>query len=203
MYLSSYRVNVIPEHGNDVSSSRWWEVLSPYIGNSREVLLCPDAREPRAGSRPPDGGWALVTHGTALAAWQSVTIRADRPGGARIRNDYLGSYGLNVWVYHHGYPNMQRLFIRMPSSRASRVPLLGDCLDAWAAPTDGDAVPQNLIEREKGANGGIAAYCINRHQMAVNIVFLDGHAERVLLADLWQQMWTESFVPRSVVVPAP
>ena len=44
--------------------------------------------------------------------------------------------------------------------------------------------------------------CIDRHRNAVNIVFLDGHAEPVSLADLWLQQWSAAFVPTTVVVPA-
>jgi prepilin-type processing-associated H-X9-DG protein len=42
---------------------------------------------------------------------------------------------------------------------------------------------------------------MKRHGEAVNIVFLDGHAETLQLADLWQLKWSNKFKPRSVNTP--
>jgi prepilin-type processing-associated H-X9-DG protein len=44
-------------------------------------------------------------------------------------------------------------------------------------------------------------FCLDRHERAVNLVFLDGHAERVPLAQLWKLKWNNHFVARDVVIP--
>jgi prepilin-type processing-associated H-X9-DG protein len=39
--------------------------------------------------------------------------------------------------------------------------------------------------------------------MAVNFVFLDGHAARVPLAELWKLKWNDRFPAQDVAVPLP
>jgi prepilin-type processing-associated H-X9-DG protein len=48
--------------------------------------------------------------------------------------------------------------------------------------------------------GMMSYFCIDRHRSAVNVVFLDGHATRVPLAELWKLKWNGAFVPKDVVV---
>jgi prepilin-type processing-associated H-X9-DG protein len=43
--------------------------------------------------------------------------------------------------------------------------------------------------------------CLKRHGMAVNVVFLDGHAETLPLAKLWQLKWSLKFKPTVITVP--
>jgi prepilin-type processing-associated H-X9-DG protein len=47
----------------------------------------------------------------------------------------------------------------------------------------------------------MAYFCIDRHRRAVNVVFLDGHATRVPLHDLWKLQWNRTFTARDVVIP--
>jgi prepilin-type processing-associated H-X9-DG protein len=39
---------------------------------------------------------------------------------------------------------------------------------------------------------------IDRHGMATNIVYVDGHAEKVKLKDLWMQRWNKGFNTQKV-----
>ena len=41
---------------------------------------------------------------------------------------------------------------------------------------------------------------IDRHGMATNIVYVDGHAEKVKLEDLWMQRWNKGFNTQKVDV---
>jgi prepilin-type processing-associated H-X9-DG protein len=41
--------------------------------------------------------------------------------------------------------------------------------------------------------------CMERHGLAINVVFLDGHAATVPLAQLWQLQWS----PMSQQLPCP
>jgi len=199
MYLNANNNKPISEV-DGAGHLRWWEVLSPYNDNVRTSLLCPDAYEPRAGAPVPDGDKAWISWGSAFAAWRAASKWSS---GRVFGNDYFGSYCINAWTFHHRPRNMQQLYIRFPARQAARIPLLGDSMAVWAVPTTGDPVPTNLIDPERDARGGIGGYCIDRHQMAVNVVFLDGHGEHVPLAGLWQLKWTENSVPRDVVVPTP
>jgi prepilin-type processing-associated H-X9-DG protein len=44
-------------------------------------------------------------------------------------------------------------------------------------------------------------FCIPRHGRAINVVFVDGHARRVGLAELWQLQWNAGWVPTNVTLP--
>jgi prepilin-type processing-associated H-X9-DG protein len=48
---------------------------------------------------------------------------------------------------------------------------------------------------------GTAMFCVARHGRAVNIVFLDGHARRVELEELWKLHWSNEYTPTDVVLP--
>jgi prepilin-type processing-associated H-X9-DG protein len=51
-----------------------------------------------------------------------------------------------------------------------------------------------------GPHGMMSYFCIDRHKNAINVVFLDGHAVRVPLADFWKLKWNASFTPKDVIV---
>ena len=202
MYLSSYQVKAIPEQTNDDTTQLWWEALAPFNGNVKASLLCPEAMEPRSDSRPRH-----FSRGTATNAWRRQTWAVGRPQFVE-RGDWLGSYAFNVWAYKHldaaspGQPGSTAgHYFRFPASQVTRMPLLGDSVGPYAVPLSQDVVPPNLSDPGEGS-AGIEGFCINRHRMAVNILFLDGHAEHVSLVQLWQLQWSEDFLPRSVRISA-
>ena len=49
-----------------------------------------------------------------------------------------------------------------------------------------------------GDDLGMRRYMIDRHGMATNIVYVDGHAEKVKLKDLWMQRWNKGFNTQKV-----
>jgi prepilin-type N-terminal cleavage/methylation domain-containing protein len=128
MYVSANHGRTIPEQTNDDTTPRWWEALSPYNDDVPGSLLCPEAREPRYGSKQRSG--------TARHAWRQKTYDTPKPQRT-VRGDWVGSYGFNVWVYDPGDPGnpgeMRPHYIRFPLKESDRVPLLGDCCDAWTA----------------------------------------------------------------------
>lgn len=199
MYLSSYQVKAIPEQTNDDTTQLWWEALSPFNGDVKSSLLCPEALESRNGSRPRH-----FSRGTASNAWRKQTWAVGRPQLIE-RGDWLGSYAFNVWAYKHAqfgqYPGSTSAhYFRIPASQATRMPLLGDSVLPYAVPLSSDAVPPNLSDPGEGS-GGIGGFCIDRHRMAINILFLDGHAEHIPLSQLWQLQWSEDAQPRSITIP--
>ena len=95
---------------------------------------------------------------------------------------------------------------------AGSVPVFGDCidLDAWPESTGAaahDPTPSaggyTIQTGDHGNAKGhsLGRFCIDRHPGGVNIVFLDGSARTVRLAELWQLRWNKSFVPVVVQVP--
>jgi prepilin-type processing-associated H-X9-DG protein/prepilin-type N-terminal cleavage/methylation domain-containing protein len=106
--------------------------------------------------------------------------------------------------------------VKYPKDSA-QVPLIGDCNwhEAWpynmpvtlsngTTTYDYDDPPTNLLRGAQystnigvtGPNfGQMGRFCIARHGRAINIVFLDGHAERVRLPDLWGLKWNAWSTP--------
>ena len=208
----SYRMYVNASGGhsfdtsNDITRPSWWERLQPYNGSIQAMLLCPEATEP---------GNAI---GSATMAWGPE--RTYSVGGPKwvLRGEYIGSYGLNTWLYE--VPGDLRATvvpawliypIHMPAKQPDLVPVFADCIMSFGGPMDTDSVPASLVhplpfysgvgQRPAGPSGQMAYFCIDRHRRAINVIFLDGHAARVPLPDLWKLRWNNIFKPRDVVVP--
>jgi prepilin-type N-terminal cleavage/methylation domain-containing protein/prepilin-type processing-associated H-X9-DG protein len=180
-----------PAIGLEIHQRRpWWELLSPYNSNVKATLLCPEAIEKSMPSaRDPS-----LSYGAAHKAWWIA------------RNDSAGSYGWNYWIKGWSEGNTHsnlKGWVRFPARKSEQVPLIADCCWPWASPDSGAVVPRNLQYPEDGIDISLGVYCIDRHQMGVNVVFVDGHAERVELSQLWKLRWSEDFVPRDVAVPRP
>ena len=172
----------------------WWESLSGYSSKRNASILCPEATDRPAGTVKPH----KYIEGSAHTAWNTY-----HAGG-----ENLGSYGLNVWIY--SFPanfavSQHPYLIHFPAKQPDRVPLLGDCIAFRSHPFSTDGVPANLefpVEHDTHSLG-VGDFCINRHAMAVNIVFVDGHAETVPLAGLWKLRWSENFKPKDVTIVSP
>ena len=42
----------------------------------------------------------------------------------------------------------------------------------------------------------MSRFCFNRHQLGINVVFVDGHVEHVMDGDLWKLDWYHDFNPK-------
>lgn len=166
--------------------------LLPYHSGDKSVRFCPEADK----RHPDGGGWGSATH-----AW-----------GYGI---YDGSYALNGFLYAssggdagneggHGYFSSP-LYIwpkmwfgnRLENvQRASDTPIFADSpwVDAW--PISSDPKPPNYAGRIAGVVGfQMQRVAIDRHDMTVNVAFVDNSARRVPLADLWNLSWHVGYVP--------
>jgi prepilin-type processing-associated H-X9-DG protein len=188
MYLNANSGQTISEpSGAGLKHLEWWEILKPYNANVQLSLLCPDGSEP---SPRPHG---RQIKGTASAFWELNTERG------RER----GSYGFNEWIESPFPPHRsdQADYFHFPAPNPEQIPLIGDACQFRVDPRNGDPVPTNLqIPTPANSDQGVAELCLDRHAMAVNVVFLDGHAEHVLLPQLWALKWSPNFVRRTVVV---
>ena len=185
IYLGANKVQALPEMATGPDAVAWWEALSPDGPDRKALLLCPEARLPTNES-PPANDLPSCSQGSSTSAW------IVRTGGGI----HQGSYGLNMWAYQT--PNRRSPeFIQYPTRDATTIPLLGDCIGPWEVPRSGSPVPPNLTQ----GGAGIGAYCIDRHASSVNLVFLDGHAERITLANLWKLKWSQNSTPVNVTIP--
>lgn len=159
------------------------------------VYLCPLAESAR------------TVFGSATSSW-GVTLK---PPSGPVR--VIGSYGFNGWLLSWDSDGKggdrfsgggENLHLRASSGGSSAIPVFGDAiwLDGWPRATD--ATPPDLQNGDRARQGAtqapnenmMARFTIDRHDRAINIVFVDGHASRVLLDDLKQLTWHDGFVPQ-------
>jgi prepilin-type processing-associated H-X9-DG protein len=171
----------------------WWELLAPGAGDARGVLLCPEAPEPRDVSPDPgDGSKRTPQKGAAQYAWRRATYSEVSPQW-KLRGDWRGGYAFNEWVYYKPREDVEfRDWFRLPAQTqdSTRIPLFVDCPDPFIAPTNPQLVP-GTVEAARTKDYAPLNDCVmDRHGEAVNVVFLDGHAEAVPLLDLWKLKWS-------------
>jgi prepilin-type processing-associated H-X9-DG protein len=153
--------------------------------------------------------------GSASLAWGPTRTWNSTAPTWEVRGTFVGSYGLNGWLRRmpgsgDTLTEIRSLTIDLPARNASAVPIFADAIEDQGMPRDTDDVPVNLEHPIPesgpgvvGPRGQMAYFCIDRHRLAVNVVFLDGHAARVPLKDLWKLEWNRGFKARDVAVPAP
>lgn len=206
MYLENNHNHSFP-FTEDITSMQWFELLQPYNGNVKAILICPDASDP---------GNIL---GSAFMAWgPRYTYNSHPPKDWIARAVFTGSYGINGWITEPPAEQRPKIpeeyaskMIEQPVRDAAHVPVFGDCIEAWASPDSDDTPPYDLIHplpyysgtgpKPRGPKGQMAYFCIDRHFHAVNIAFMDGHAERIKLEELWKLHWNGTFKPSDVVLP--
>jgi prepilin-type N-terminal cleavage/methylation domain-containing protein/prepilin-type processing-associated H-X9-DG protein len=196
----SFVYNSWESYGGDQG---WLENLRPFYAKVDAVRFCPEATDPSVGYYQ-DYGDAFHTY-----------------------MPYVGipsSYGINGWWYRQlpvTTTSTQNLLIysgvtsaqyeRMQPRRGMRdatiVPLIGDSnkIDSWPRRDDPTPSEGHYTTLTGDRAGGTTPYMLGRfalarHGLAVNIVFLDGHAATVPLAELWRLKWHEGFEPRDVLI---
>jgi prepilin-type processing-associated H-X9-DG protein len=173
--------------------AHWMFRVSPYVQRLELVSICPET--PVRGD-PFFGFYA----GSTWTFWELEARHA--------------AYALNGWLYKltgaddilvGPFFNLGKPpdYITLPARGTDRIPIFVDGAweDVWPEHTD---PPGNL----RGTNGGLgqphmSRICLKRHGMAVNAVFLDGHAETLPLPELWKLTWSTKFKPRTVTVTDP
>ena len=186
-------------HGKSIyytlnNSSIWPTVLLANSHNPK-LLLCPAASE-------PSDGW-----GDAFHCWAAISppVRASFTG--LWMGDTHCSYGFNGWLYRSTSvtpPSNANEFWSYRSTSAwslsSSVPSFSDSLwlDQW--PHSEDPVPTKLYLPPDWGTVSMQRVCLARHGKAVNVVFCDGHVDRIPLAALWKIAWGPKFVQSDVQV---
>lgn len=212
--------NRFPVEGRGAGGTYWMTALSDYYDYSKgDFRLCPEAGRTREGREPQDAiddplydggfGHANAIWGPGLDGWDSYK-----------REDF-GSYGANMWIFDlrpgivDWMDEPQIRWKRMDGDGAANIPIMLDCAHSGAQPATGNEVqsmlnnPGALLEQaippiEKDimeTDPGLALLsnmyrvAMDRHSMAINASFLDGHAEKVRLIDLWTLKWNKASRP--------
>ena len=168
--------------------------------HTKDIACCPMATEPGgAGAFGGAGGnnsfgsaYQFRTRGgSAFTAWEITT-----PAPA-----FQGSYGLNRWLFQglhrsfidtvmlrHGRIDLDVLSLR---GRAD-IPVLLDATLPLSSPEDRD-FPLLASTGDSGSHSGVLTFCMNRHDVFVNGLFLDWSVRKVGLKELWTLYWHAEF----------
>ncbi|MBN2314908.1 MAG: prepilin-type N-terminal cleavage/methylation domain-containing protein [Sedimentisphaerales bacterium] len=120
-----------------------------------------------------------------------------------------GSYGINRWVYNrkpgasYAISRPNEFFWKGRNVKGTdRVPLFQDCTWYGKAPLDIDIPPQYngniLSDDEAWETDNMRAVCLNRHNGATNILFLDISVRKIGLKELWTLKWNTQFKTNNI-----
>jgi prepilin-type processing-associated H-X9-DG protein len=171
-----------------------WQLEEPYKDwKQNKTWFCPTATTPIVDEK---GNVALTLNiFTAWGIYKEIQV-----GHSSGSNGIAGSYGLNGHVLATNNPSPRGTLYMSTVDNwmtpnvagASNIPLFIDALrfDLW--PWDGD-MPASDEYSVWTSTGHMARCCINRHNGAVNCLFLDFSARKVGLKELWTLTWYRSF----------
>ena len=159
----------------------WPERVREYYDNE-EILFCPEATKTvLQGERSP------------FVAWEE--------------DDYMGSYGLNAWVTKDQITNTTDVFndtLRWKTPNvagAAYAPMMAGCSIRGATPHHWDVPPEYDGQAWPGGSGDdvdeMRRFCMNRHNGYVSGVFLDFHARKIGLKELWEIQWSKEWFRRN------
>ena len=180
--------------GNGVSNrdAYWIAASLPYY-NDKEIRLCPSA------GLDADNDVSTYTsddYGETFESWG--------PFGSSTSNNWWdefaeGGYGINEWCAD---PPGETYFAGKPSNLAWRkidvkdgdsIPLFLDCIFVDGSPHHTDTPPILQNEHNGWAINGMKMYCMPRHQVGINGVFLDMSARKIGMKELWKLKWHKEY----------
>jgi prepilin-type processing-associated H-X9-DG protein len=171
--------------------------MRPYFSDY-EICLCPATVKTWGdgeGYGDPLMGWDLQIIGDVVdPVYEGMyTINGIWAYGSYGKNAFVSDLEFfangenqgdsHSWIYEYRYPN-----IRVKG--VSRIPVFGDC--AWMGGwPDAHTVPAET--RVHGPDGGseINQWNLDRHNLSVNMLFLDWTVRKVGLKQLWQLRWSK------------
>lgn len=156
------------------ASGHWMTAVRPYYTDPK-IRCCPVANDPyntSKGSKDPWGPFPETKY------WYE-------------KGDY-GSYGINSWV-QDSYLNDSRddNFWRKSLIAGGNVPLMIEAMwvDGWPEPDN--APPTAPDEIDIGIN--MQRYCLDRHENAAGVLYVDISVETAPLKKLWTLKWHRNF----------
>ena len=164
----------------------YWIVASlPYYGD-RDIRLCPSTK---VINRDP-----AYNYGSTREAWGPLY------GSTWMEAFSTGSYGINEWASAPpsdaadiwGF-DVSWTWRKTTAGEASDVPVFLDCAFVDGFSLDDNFAPVSRDDQNGWGNHAIKLYCLDRHNQAVNAVFLDGSARKVLIKNLWKLKWHREF----------
>jgi hypothetical protein len=186
-----------PEVESGWIRGKWITALLPQYETKLDLLRCPDATKRLPGMTAPYGGpFTTYVMGT---------------GGLQDRGEEA-SYGANCWIYNPSPTVIARGEIQNRPvewhwmtphvTGGSNIPVFADAMWRGGGPFDGSPGPSQIPYRGEppaydgewsGTSSEMKHFCINRHNGAVNHLFMDWSARKVGLKQLWTLKWHREF----------
>jgi prepilin-type N-terminal cleavage/methylation domain-containing protein/prepilin-type processing-associated H-X9-DG protein len=179
----------------DDHTHHWFNALRPLYKNDHKVALCPTAVKPIIDEYGLD-----VPERNIFNAWGRYTLERDGQGYAPGPKGDWGSYGINGWVENppSSYQTVYEDFgtsnnWRTPNVKgAADVPLMMDALRFNVFPLHTDAPAQDMYQAWQ-SRVHMQRICIDRHDGATNMAFLDWSVRQVGLKELWTLKWHRTY----------
>jgi prepilin-type N-terminal cleavage/methylation domain-containing protein/prepilin-type processing-associated H-X9-DG protein len=177
----------------------WVIALRPQYRTRSKILICPAATK-----RRPSSSGSILEYGDSSHTYIMGT-------GGLFDSQEEASYGGNNWIYYaEGNGTIQGRPIpwnwkTKDVARASRVPVFADTMWRGGGPcyrTSESAAPSQNFNRIIppqydgqwiNYSSEMMHFAINRHQTAINILFMDWSVRRVGLKELWTLKWHRKY----------
>jgi len=177
----------------DGHTHHWFNELRPLYKNDHKIGLCPTATKPIVDE---SGLPAPVLN--IYNAWGRFTLERDGQGYAPGPEGDWGSYGINGWVENPDQTTVYEGFDTKWNWRTSQVkgtayvPLLMDALRFNVFPLAIDRPADNPYQAWQ-STVHMQRICIDRHDGATSMAFLDWSVQSVGLKELWTLKWHKTY----------
>lgn len=202
--------------------------LASETGDSRayvdewEYRCCPMAKKPKfsvgitMGGLPAGERWWPVAEDAAIRAWGALAVDiTDRWAEPNV----FGSYGVNAWVRsvprgttsiwnedyaRPGFKNTeQAMWKRTDVKGGDKVPVLMDAtwFGIWADTDNNPPSYEGEFDDPIAIQDEIKRACINRHNQAINVTYMDSSVRTTALKQLWKVKWNRSTVISDANLP--
>ena len=184
------------EYNGNWMSHAWVTLMYPYY-RTFDICMCPSAIYE----------WSkMVNYSHPLAAWDFRILEDDLiieefDTYYLVGNEYAyGSYGKNPWVSEPStdsigddFYSYKNYFQTVLIKNASRTPLFGDCNYTGGFPHVHDEPVETWLHGPVDLTppGEINRWNLDRHNLSVNLLFLDYSVRKVGLKQLWQLRWSK------------
>ena len=204
MYIDGYNgcYPMGTESGEKAHQS-WIYILQPYYREGK-LRLCPMATKPmpypnrtyHPSFRNPTTFEALgpLWSQAPAKAWREFDEDWPEPSFPYIDAGEYVSYLQNDWIRNdprtpqNSGGRYDKWVKCAPVKDMDNIPLVLDGKQHYVGqPSEGSPPPE--IKDEQAGFGTMAAFCIDRHDYAINSVFLDGSVREISLKCLWTLKW--------------
>ena len=104
------------------------------------------------------------------------------------------SYGVNTWIYNQPSASGNNWRTK-DSPGAANIPVFADTMWRGGGPTEDGTGGDPPLENGQwiGVTNEMMHFCIDRHEGAINMLYMDWHVDKVGLKGLWKLKWHKQF----------